>query len=96
MNTKKVVSKSGRLWHLDFYCQWVDLFRKCHWYDFTIIHLAFELSPYKYSNEVSIGLLGFEFVITRCDEDEDEIKEGVMDVDEGEWIRSHTTREGEK
>jgi hypothetical protein len=38
--------------------QWTDLFRRCNWYDFTVIQLQVEYSPYSDRWELDAGLLG--------------------------------------
>lgn len=58
-----------RGWHFDFYQQWTQFFGSCNWYDFEVIRLSFELSPYKNSREFSIFLLGLGFTVTFCDEE---------------------------
>lgn len=57
-----------RGWHFDFYQQWTQFFGSCNWYDFEIVRLSFELSPYKNSREFSIFLFGFGVTVTYCDE----------------------------
>jgi hypothetical protein len=50
---------------LDFYSQWEVLRgRTWNWIDFTVLHLGFEHSPYKASNEVQVGILGLNLTIT--------------------------------
>lgn len=48
---------------LDFYNQWLRPWRKYNWYDFTVLHLTLEYSPYKNSAEVQLGLLGLNLRI---------------------------------
>ena len=61
-----------RRWYVEAWCDWKPLWdepRKYNWIDVTLIHLSFELSPYKRSREVSMGLLGFRLTVTRLDTD---------------------------
>lgn len=57
--------KSGGI-GFDLYNQWEAVFsrEKMNWVDFTFILLAVESSPYKCSNEVTLGLLGLTLTIT--------------------------------
>lgn len=49
----------------DFYNQWPGLFDSTsNWYDFTLIKVEAEYSPYKGSVELVLGLLGFILIIT--------------------------------
>lgn len=64
-----------RGWHFDFYQQWTQFFGSCNWYDFEIVRLSFELSPYKNSREFSIFLLGFGVTATFCEEEPDFVAE---------------------
>ena len=38
---------------------WIEIFRRQNWYNFTFIHAEAEYAPYKDVIEVSLGLLGF-------------------------------------
>lgn len=58
-----------RGWSVDFYQQWTQFFGRCNWYEFEIVQLSFELSPYKNSREFSIFLFGFGVVVTFCHEE---------------------------
>ncbi len=50
---------------LDFWSQWrLPWGKRWNWYDFTVIHLEVEHSPYKGSNEASVGLLGLNLRVT--------------------------------
>lgn len=51
-------------WQFDFHNQWIDLFGKMNWYDFTVINLSGEYADYSDSVEVQVGLLGFTLLIT--------------------------------
>jgi hypothetical protein len=44
---------------VDVYNQWKDLTGGINWYDFTLIDISGEYSPYKGSAEITIGLIGF-------------------------------------
>lgn len=44
-----------------WWMQWT--FSKCNWYDFTLINIAGEYSPYKASAELTIVLLGLGVTI---------------------------------
>lgn len=50
----------------DFYNQWKAVLspRGWNWIDFTFIHVSFEHSPYKYSNEFCITILGLGLIVT--------------------------------
>ena len=60
---------STKLWHLDFYQQWTEIFsRDYNWKNFTVVVLTFEYSDYLRPSgyvEVHIGLFGFGFKATR-------------------------------
>jgi len=49
---------------VDYYSQWKDLVGGVNWYDFTLIVIEGEYSPYKSSAEFTIGLLGFVATLT--------------------------------
>lgn len=60
-----------RRWYVDLRNCWQPFFDEpstYNWIDVTLLNLAFELSPYKRSREVSFGLLGFVLTVTRCDD----------------------------
>lgn len=48
----------------DFYNQWSGILGRCKWYDFTLVNIEGEFSPYKGSVEFSLALLGFRVMVT--------------------------------
>ena len=50
-----------RRFYVDFYSQWGG---GGNWYDFTLIDISGEYSPYKGSCELELGLLGLCFTFT--------------------------------
>lgn len=63
-------------WFVDFYNQWPAVLkpRTANWQDFnlTVFEIAGENSPYKRSWEISLGLLGFNVVVTYVRRDSDD------------------------
>lgn len=49
--------------HVDFYNQWPDLFRKCGWYDFTVLNISGEWTRNESHVEVTIGLMGISMTV---------------------------------
>lgn len=66
MEDRKLAGSENRTrFNVDLYNQWPGLFdSESNWYDFTLIQIEGEYSPYKSSAEIVLGLLGFKIIFT--------------------------------
>lgn len=71
--------------HLSFWQDWTSLpfVKENNWTDFTLIHLHAEISPYKDSWEIGIGLFGFhvELTVYKDSNDDTEAESFLQEAD---------------
>jgi len=72
-------------WFFSFYQQWSGLFGRMNWYDFTLIKIQGEVSPFTGRFDLDLALLGFSINIQYVYDDSfnKKMQQEVADIESG-------------